>query len=179
MARSGDVIENSVSGERFTFLRTASDTNGELLQFELLLRPGGGVPAEHIHARQEERFEVLSGTAQVRVGKTVRELTAGEAVVVPPGTPHVVRNQTGEEVRLRVEFRPAMQTEALFEIICALAKDGKVDRRGLPNPLRLAVIARELGQQDYVPGIPIVLQKVALTTLAPLGRLLGYKAMYP
>ena len=179
MARAGDVIENPVSGERFTFLKTAADTNGELLQFELSLRPGGRVPVDHIHARQEERFEVISGRARVRVGKTWRDLAAGESVVIPPGTPHGLRNETAEEVRLTGDFRPAMNTETQFETICSLARQGKVDKRGRPSPLRAAVIARELGQEDYLVGIPIVLQKVAITLLALLGRLLGYKARDP
>ena len=40
MAHVGQTIENPVSGERFTFLKTAADTNGEFLSFELVLRPG-------------------------------------------------------------------------------------------------------------------------------------------
>jgi mannose-6-phosphate isomerase-like protein (cupin superfamily) len=146
---------------------------------ELALRPGGRVPVDHIHARQEERFEVISGTARVRVGKTVRDLTAGESVAVPPGTVHRVWNETDEDVRVLVEFRPAMNTESLFEAICALARDGKVDRRGLPNPLRMAVVARALRDETYLAGIPIPVQRLGIAALAPLGRFLGYKARHP
>ena len=179
MAHAGQVVENPVSGERFTFLKTASDTNGELLQFELALRPGGRVPAVHIHARQEERFEVISGTVRARVGKSMRELAAGESVVIQPGTAHVLRNESQGEVRIIGELRPAMHTEAVFEAICGLAKDGKVGKSGLPNPLRFAVLARGLGQEDYLPGVPIVLQKAAFVALSTLGRLLGYGVRYP
>ena len=41
MARAGETIENPVSGERFTFLRTARDTGGQFLELELAVRPGG------------------------------------------------------------------------------------------------------------------------------------------
>jgi len=37
-------LENPVTGERFTFTDTSATTDGELLAFELALRPGGGVP---------------------------------------------------------------------------------------------------------------------------------------
>ena len=50
-----------MSGERFTFLKTAADTNGELLQFELVLRPGGRIPIVHRHAAQEEVAEIVEG----------------------------------------------------------------------------------------------------------------------
>ena len=179
MARAGEVIENPVSGERYAFLKTAADTDGELLQFELSLRPGGRVPVDHIHTRQEERFEVISGTARVRVGKRWRDLRAGESVVVPAGTPHGLRNETGEEVRVLAEFRPAMKMETFFETYCGLAQDGRVNKQGLPSPLRNAVIVRGLHSETYLAGIPIGLQKVALALLAPLGRLLGYQAHYP
>ena len=44
MAKQGDVIENPVTGERIVFRQTSADTNGELLQFELYLKPHGFAP---------------------------------------------------------------------------------------------------------------------------------------
>ena len=44
MAYTGQSIENPVSGERIEFLRTAGDTDGELLEFELTLAPTGASP---------------------------------------------------------------------------------------------------------------------------------------
>ena len=57
MAKAGDVIENPVTGERITFLKTTRETNGELLRFEYVVPPGFTIP-EHVHPRQEERHEV-------------------------------------------------------------------------------------------------------------------------
>ncbi|MGB2694426.1 MAG: cupin domain-containing protein [Dehalococcoidia bacterium] len=179
MAASGDVIENPVTGERVTFLKTSSETNGELLQWESAFRPGGFVPGPHLHARQEERVQVLSGTARIRLGKMERDVLAGETVIVPRGTAHHLRNESTEELRILAEIRPAMQTETLIETACKLATDGKVDRQGRPNPLRLAVIARGLPDETYLPGLPIAVQKLLLAALAPVGRLLGYKTTYP
>lgn len=179
MARAGDTIENPVSGERITWRRTTAETNGALLQWEHALRPGARVPNDHVHLRQEERFEVIAGTARVRVGNEVRELSAGESVVIPGGTPHGLYNETSEEVRVQAELRPAMNTELFFETSYGLARDGKVDRRGVPGILHLAVILRDLGEEHYMPGMPIALQRAALVALAPLGRLLSYRARYP
>ena len=44
MITPGQTLENPVTGERFTFTHTAASTSGELLAFELGLRPGGAVP---------------------------------------------------------------------------------------------------------------------------------------
>jgi quercetin dioxygenase-like cupin family protein len=174
MAHAGQVIENPVSGERFTFLRTAADTNGELLQFELVLRPGGRIPIMHRHAAQEERFSITSGTVRARVRDGWREITAGETIVIARGTPHVLRNDSPEEARIIGELRPAMHTEEILEAMCALAQAGRVSKAGLPNPLRMAVLTQALGQQDYAPVVPIVVQKAALVVLSALGRALGY-----
>jgi hypothetical protein len=57
--RSGDVIENPVTGERLTFLEAAADTAGEYVLIEAELRPGAAVAAAHVHPFQTEAFEVL------------------------------------------------------------------------------------------------------------------------
>jgi mannose-6-phosphate isomerase-like protein (cupin superfamily) len=67
MAFTGQTISNPVSGEKITFLKTAADTAGELLEFELALSPDGHVPGAHVHPEQEERFHVLEGTMKFRM----------------------------------------------------------------------------------------------------------------
>jgi hypothetical protein len=62
MASQGDVLENPLTGEKVIFLETSEDTNGELLRFEYVLPPRFSIP-EHVHPRQEERHEVLSGSS--------------------------------------------------------------------------------------------------------------------
>ena len=37
MARSGEIVENPVIGDRVTWRKTAQETQGELLQFELVV----------------------------------------------------------------------------------------------------------------------------------------------
>ncbi len=51
MAYSGQVLDNSISGERIVFRKTAADTGSTLLAFELVLAPDG-------HARPATEREV-------------------------------------------------------------------------------------------------------------------------
>lgn len=111
MASAGETVENPRTGERVTFVRTAADTSGELLELELVWPRPGLRAAEHVHPGMEERYEVLSGTAAFRIGGEDRTAGAGDVVTVPPGTPHLAWNPTEEPVRLRVEFRPALRWE--------------------------------------------------------------------
>jgi hypothetical protein len=76
------------------------------------------------------------------------------------------------------EIRPALQFESLLETMFALANDGKTNRKGMPNPLRLAVIANHHFDTVQLPFPPAALQKLGLVLGAPLGRLLGYGAVY-
>jgi hypothetical protein len=55
-----------------------------------------------------------------------------------------------------------------------LANEGKTNRKGLPNPLRLAVIAKAHFDTVRLPFPPAALQRIALAIGAPLGRALGY-----
>jgi quercetin dioxygenase-like cupin family protein len=178
MARAGDVIENPTTGERITFARTVSDTQGELLAFEYLVPPRTPGPPLHVHPYQEERFvEVLSGVLNARLGNDERRIGNGVTFTVSPGTPHTWRNEGTEEVRMLVEIRPAMRMEEVFETTFALARDGKTDARGVPtNPPQAAVTAREYSDELRLAQPPFAGQRVLLGLLAPVCRLLGYHA---
>lgn len=180
MARVGDTIESPVTGARIVFRKTARDTNGELLQYDEFLKRGGRGPREHIHPYQEERFEILSGTARIGVRGQEHDYGARETVVVAAGTPHVWGNPSEEEVHLIIEFRPALRVETFLETLFGLQKDGKVNpKSGLPNPFQRAVIAREYEDEVYLARPPLFVQRVYFGLLAPIGKLLGYKARYP
>ena len=60
----------------------------------------------------------------------------------------------------------------------SLAADGKVNRKGMPTPLRLAVIARHHFGDVRLPFPPAWMQWIGLALGAPLGRLCGYHATY-
>jgi hypothetical protein len=59
-----------------------------------------------------------------------------------------------------------------------LAADGKTNRKGMPNPLRLAVVAHAHYDDVRLPFPPEWMQRIGLALGAPLGRLLGYKPIY-
>jgi quercetin dioxygenase-like cupin family protein len=179
MIQAGQTVENPVTGERMVFLRTAADTGGELVEFELIARPGAFVAMPHLHPFQSERFEILAGTIEVQLGKERTVAGPGEVVLVQPGVAHSWRNASDEEeLRFRVEVRPALQFERMIETMFALAADGKTNSKGMPNPLRLAVIAHAHFDDVRLPRIPVWLQRAGLGLGAPVGRLLGFGAIY-
>jgi mannose-6-phosphate isomerase-like protein (cupin superfamily) len=174
MAYAGQVIDNPISGERITFRKTAADTDGELLAFDLELSPDGHVPGLHVHPIQEERFEVVEGTMRFR--KVIAK--AGDVVVVPPGVRHKFANAGDEEARLRVEVRPALRMEQLLETAVALAEDGRTTAGGMPKPLDLALFVHEFKNEVAGPIPPAALQRMMLAPLAWIAKRRGYCAPY-
>jgi quercetin dioxygenase-like cupin family protein len=176
MIRKGDTLENPVTGELLIFHRTSRETGGEAVLVETIVRPGGFVAEAHVHPHQTERFEVLEGRLGLRVGADELLARPGDIAMVEPGTPHRFWNAGESDARFLCEVRPALQFESLIETMFTLAAAGKTNRKGLPNLLRLAVIAKAHFDTVRLPFPPAWLQRTALAVGAPLGRALGYRA---
>jgi quercetin dioxygenase-like cupin family protein len=178
MINPGDTLYNPVTGESMTFVTTSRQTGGEYVLIELRADPDAFVAAAHVHPAQSETFEVLAGALGLKVAGEKRTANAGEVVAVEPGEAHKWWNAGESELVFRCEIRPALQFEQLIETMFALAADGKTNRKGLPNPLQLAVIAKAHLDTVVLPFPPVWVQKLALAAGAPVGRLLGYGATY-
>ena len=178
MIHAGDTIENPVTGERLVFKKTSADTNGEYVLFECFVEPSGFVAAAHVHPFQQERFQVLDGTVMFRIDGQELEAEPGDTILVAAGRKHQFWNASDQEVRFSCEVRPALQFEQLIETMFSLARAGKTNRKGMPNPLRLAVIARAHFDTVRLPFPPVWMQRVGLALGAPLGRLLGFGPTY-
>ena len=178
MIRAGDSIENPVTGERLVFHQTSADTGGTKVVFETFVQPNGFVAAAHVHPRQEERFHVLTGSVGFRIGRKRTIAGPGERLVIPPGTAHKFWNEGDDIARFLCEVRPALQFEQLIETMFGLAAAGRTNRKGMPNPLQLAVVANRHFDDVRLPFPPAWMQWLGLAIGAPLGRLLGYQATF-
>jgi len=182
VARAGETIENPITRERVTFLVTGQETNGAFLRVEHVFGQGGFVPAAHLHPQQVERFEVIAGSPRFRIDGEERTARPGDVVTIAPGTPHTWWNAGDNETRVLIEFRPALRTEEIFEILFALGRERRLNKRSVPNPLLGAVLAQEYAQEARVAPtkeilltrLPPFLIRVLVGILAPLGRLVGY-----
>jgi quercetin dioxygenase-like cupin family protein len=178
MAAGGHVIENPLSGEQITILRTAADSSGSVLEWELVLAPGGRVPSRHAHPEQEEAFTVLAGQLRFRVG--VRRIIAnpGDTVRIPRGTVHHFANAGSRPARVSVQTRPALSMQELLETAAALAQDQHAAARRLPRPLDLALFMRDFEREVRAPYLPAMLVRAVLTLLVRLARRRGLDSRY-
>jgi mannose-6-phosphate isomerase-like protein (cupin superfamily) len=166
-------IENPVTGERYTSLATAEETNGELLKVKAEIPAGTpGVPL-HYHLTFTEGFEVLEGRLDLRVGEGHLVLGSDESAMVPLGTAHRFWNAGSKPAIFEAEIRPARKMEQSLRAMVGLARDGKTDDRGVPKNIFELALLYELSE-SYIVGMPLFLQRGVFGILARLARGRGY-----
>jgi quercetin dioxygenase-like cupin family protein len=125
VAQAGQELQGP-GGFRLRLVRTAAETDGELLEMEATYAGTGAMPPEHLHPRQAERFEVLEGAVTAIVGGDERRYEHGETFDVPAGVPH--RMGADIPARLRWEVRPPMRMAEFFEALYGAMAAGEAER---------------------------------------------------
>jgi hypothetical protein len=129
--------------------------------------------------RQASGARVLRGALHFRVGGDARIVREGEMIEIPPDTPHCFWNEGPADARAIQEFRPALKTECFFETYFALARDGKLDAKGMPSLLQLAVIASDFRDVIRPASPPWPLIRMLSWILGPVARARGYRSVTP
>lgn len=183
MSKAGDVYENPVTGERAVVRVGAEESGGELAVADLYVRPGGAVAGEHVHPGIEEVFTVVEGSVGFRLDGREDVAGPGRRLAVPPGVSHYWWNAGDGEARVVAELRGDARLlggfVAMLSNLFGLARDGKTVAKGRPNILQAALLAQEFEDVLYFTSPPRVVQKALFGILAPVARLLGYRAIHP
>ena len=80
---------------------------------------------------------------------------------------------------MRLEATPAERFLHSIEILWGLARLGHTNAKGMPNPLQLALLAREFSDVVVLRSPSPAVQPVILAALAPIARWRGYRPTYP
>lgn len=62
--------------------------------------PVGAATQEHYHINTEEIYYITHGSGRIRLGSETRDVSAGDAIAIPPGVKHKLWNTGGEVLRL-------------------------------------------------------------------------------
>jgi mannose-6-phosphate isomerase-like protein (cupin superfamily)/uncharacterized protein YndB with AHSA1/START domain len=148
-------LQNARLGVRLEIRRTAEDTDGELFEFDVVGRPRGFLIQSHVHTAQTERHEVIEGSMRLVIEGREHILEQGEAMTVPTGAVH--RQVPGGERpgRLRVQLRPAADSEAFVRRLVEM----DVNRLGFPRPVAAARLVRDFGHMGHAAQPPLPLQR--------------------
>jgi len=77
---------------------------------EALVHPGQETVL-HLHRRTEELYHVTDGEGRMTLGDTSFVVRAGDTVLIPPGTPHCIRNTGAAPLRILCCCSPAYSHE--------------------------------------------------------------------
>jgi mannose-6-phosphate isomerase-like protein (cupin superfamily) len=54
----------------------------------------------HVHRRSQEIYYILEGSGDMRLGPEEKQVREGDAILIPPGTPHQIRNTSPGALRI-------------------------------------------------------------------------------
>lgn len=179
---SGAWFHNPVTGELARMNVGPADTAGRRVDADLWLQPGAAVAAAHVHDRLVERFEVLSGSVGFKIAGQERTSGPGDGPTeIAVGVEHDWWNSGDGIAHVRVQIeaapnapgRPAARFVSVIETTWSLGALGKVNAKGMPDPLWLAAIAREYGDVIRFSVPPALVQTAVFGPLAALARRTG------
>ena len=165
-----------------------ADPGGRRIEVDLWLQPGAALPRAHVHDHFVERFAVRAGRVGLQIAGEERVARAGDPVAeVPAGAVHDWWNAGDGVAHVRVEVaatqgapgRPAARFMSMIEAVWSLGALGRVDARGLPDPLWLAAIAREYRDVIRFTRPPAAVQAALFGPLAAIARRTGRDPLAP
>ncbi|GGD60771.1 cupin domain-containing protein [Paenibacillus nasutitermitis] len=150
------------------------DEQGEYLLVEHRIYKNGAINGPHWHPVLTETFSVLQGTMQFKIDDKETMAGPGSTVVVSPKQVHQFWKVGGDPLVMLHEIRPPGNHWKMFELLCKLECEEKINRKGIPrNPLWLGAL---WGAMDgYIVGPPKFAQTIVLGGLARLAALFGNK----
>ncbi len=106
-----------------------------------------------------------------------RILSAGEKITVPKNKPHNHYNDHDEAVTYVQTVTPALDMDYFLETLLGLDGDGKA-KNGKYGLVQELVLLKYLDSKSFLADMPIGIQKILMNIIAPIGRLMGYRAIY-
>jgi mannose-6-phosphate isomerase-like protein (cupin superfamily) len=114
-------------------LEDGSTTGHRLGIGEITVAPRSAGPPQHRHARHDEGFYVVTGTARFTVGTATYDAPAGTLAMIPPGAPHTFANPGDEPLVMLNTFTPDLYVRYFADLQREMAAAGAA-----PTPAQTA-----------------------------------------
>lgn len=131
--RPGEGDKYWLVGDQLCIKLRGEQTGGAFAFAENYIVPGGG-PPPHVHHREHELFVILEGSLQMGLGDALVTRSAGDAIFLPRGIPHVFKNVSDQPTRFLLVAAPcgfeaftAQAGAAIDSIPCAPRTVGPAD----------------------------------------------------
>jgi quercetin dioxygenase-like cupin family protein len=177
--RVGEIWENPLNREQVRIVELPYSNPERRATAELTALYGQRLPAEHRHPSVVERLTVLEGELSVKLDGEVSVLRRAETVLIEPNVWHDWWNPSDYKTWVSVQITPGDRFAHMIETLYGLSRLGHTDAKGMPNPLQLALTAREFSDVIVFRSPPAAVQRILFGVLAPIARWRGYRATYP
>jgi len=177
MPTPGSIIHSPDTGDSYEFIETSAGTGGERVVMKAVIRRKGQLVPKHFHMMQDETFDVVSGQLTVWLDGKETVHGPGSRVELPKGVAHNHYNASDEPLTYIHTVSPGLDFDHLIENLVGLAADGK-SKDGDYGLMQQLVSLRYLDSRSYLADMPVGLQDALSAVVGPLGRLLGYRAIY-
>ena len=104
MIKQGEKIINARTGQVMLFMKTAAETDGELLEIDCISPPSDSREPEHIHPFQQNNFRILAGECTFRIDGKEQTAKAGDTVSIAPNVRHYFWNPGNVDARYRTRL---------------------------------------------------------------------------
>lgn len=167
---------NSITGETFTCI----SYNKHAFRFDWIVEPGGYVPFEHVHLKQDEIFYVKSGELRLKIEDQEYIIGAGGRITVPRGRRHMAVNNKPSLLHCVVEYSPGLDSYTFFQCFAGLTLEGEVSKNGTVNIPKMLYFTRQMKARclSRPTHIPAPLFSLSLRLFSLVGRMAGWKRQF-
>jgi mannose-6-phosphate isomerase-like protein (cupin superfamily) len=155
---------------RFTNAREL--TNGQRSEGILTLEPNEKGPPEHIHTKQLEYFEVVSGELIVRVNGEDIRLKAGERTEISKSVRHTYFNDTDQKVVAIFGYEPALNIQYLLDTMEMGDKKNGGNWNEIPI-FEIGYLLYHFRDEYRLAKLPFWLQDVVFGTFSRMAKITG------
>ncbi|WP_420630352.1 cupin domain-containing protein [Candidatus Leptofilum sp.] len=177
--RISPLFSQPITGEFIFVLVSSADSGGEFERGVGIFPPGNAGPPEHIHPTYDEIFDIVQGDFIFVVDGKEQKAGTGEQVIVPKGMPHTFRCVGAQNGVIVAETRPAARTSSVIATLFGSAHEGRLTPAGQPKFWHAMLIGSEYADDTVFTSPPPSITRPLAKALAPIGRLLGYRAVDP
>jgi quercetin dioxygenase-like cupin family protein len=147
MIYKGKRIINKITGQQLTFTTTPSESQGKVLEMEMVFTKQGPEPPLHYHPSQDETFAIHSGEVNIRLNGTSRIYRSGDVIRISRNTPHAMWNTSNTPARITWRIEPAMRTANFFEDVFELVNAKNTGNKGEPALIDKISLAYEYSHE--------------------------------
>lgn len=139
---------------------------------QVLIKAGADGPAIHLHPEQEEYFKILHGQLEVYRNNEWITLKAGQEIFIPKQTAHTYRSRHDDDCIFAYRLTPKRNFSGMMQTFERLMNEDKLTGTSDLKSLLYLSLTFKKYESEVVSVVP---PAFVISTLAAIGRLLGFK----